>query len=206
MSWRKAIIFIAANTALALGALAAVTALQENEPRREFDARDITGVDWGKDFELTDHHGRRRTLADFQGKVVMLFFGFTHCPDMCPTTMALLAQAVRQLGPDGQQVQGLFVTVDPRRDTPQVLSQYAPAFHPTFLGLYADDATTARTAKEFKAYYRLQPPNRHGSYTVDHSTQVFVFDRRGRLRLFFNPDATPDSVAKDLRLLINEPQ
>ncbi|MEO8142814.1 MAG: SCO family protein [Betaproteobacteria bacterium] len=194
-----------AAVALGLGVVAASAWRRFRNPGPTFEAVDVTGAPWGRGFELTDHHGRLRTLADFRGKVVTLFFGYTHCPDMCPTTLAMLGEAVRQLGADANGVQGLFVTVDPKRDTPAVLAQYVPAFHPAFLGLYADEATTVRTAKEFKAYFQAQPANAHGSYTVDHSGQVFVFDREGRLRLFVKPSANSEAVAHDLRMLLNGP-
>ena len=174
---------------------------------RRFEATDVTGVPWGKGFALTDHHGKPRTLADFRGKVVTLFFGFTNCPDVCPTTMAMLGETMRRLGGDAAHVQGLFVTVDPGRDTPQVLAQYVPAFHPSFLGLYGDEDAIARTAQEFKIYYKAHAPDHRGAYAVDHSGQVFVFDKAGRLRLLVSrsSEATPDSVAHDLRVLIEEP-
>jgi len=137
--------------------------------------------------------------------VVLLFFGYTGCPDMCPTTLALLAGAMRELGADADKVQGLFVTVDPKRDTPQLLAQYVPAFYPTFFGLYADEATTQRTVREFKGYSHANGPKEDGSYTVDHSAQVYVFDPAGRIRLFIQPtEATPESVAHDVRLLLHE--
>ena len=205
MSLHRAVPWVLAAAALAAGALVAYSALRLDAGRPKFEAVDVTGVDWGRGFELTDHHGKRRTLADFRGKVVAVFFGFTHCPDMCPTTMAMLAEAVRKLGSEAGIVQVLFVTVDPKRDTPQVLAQYVPAFNPAFLGLYADEATTERTAKEFKVYFKAQAPNEHGAYSVDHSGQVFIFDKSGRLRLLTRSSkATPDSVAHDLRLLLQE--
>jgi protein SCO1 len=203
MNPRRMLPWIIGIAALVLGLLAAYAALRGNEAK-SFEAVDITGADWGKGFDLTDHHGNRRTLADFRGKAVMLFFGYTHCPDMCPTTMALLAAALGRMGDDARDVQVLFVTVDPKRDTPQVLAQYVPAFHPTFLGLYADPETTARTAREFKAFFELRPPDEHGAYTVDHSGQVYVFDPQGRLRLFIQPDASPESIVHDVRALLAE--
>jgi protein SCO1/2 len=204
MNRRWTLLWAVSIAALLMGALAAYAAFRLNEPDRSFQAVDITGAEWGKGFELTDHHGVRRTLADFRGKAVMLFFGYTYCPDMCPTTMALLAGALQRMGDGARDVQVLFVTIDPKRDTPQVLGQYLPAFHPTFLGLYADAETTARTVREFKGYYRAQPPDEHGGYTVDHTGQVYVFDPQGRLRLFIKPDASPDSIVHDLRLLLAE--
>jgi protein SCO1/2 len=204
MNARRAL-FLAAAIALVAGGLVAYATLPPLGAPPKFEAVDVTGAEWGRGFDLTDHHGKRRTLADFRGKVVTLFFGYTHCPDMCPTTLAMLGAAMRELGREAEGVQGLFVTVDAKRDTPQVLSQYVPAFHPAFLGLYADDDGTARAAKEFKVYFKAQAPNAHGSYTVDHSGQVFVFDKSGRLRLYVRSSgATPDSVARDLRLLLRE--
>lgn len=190
---------------LATGALASYAMLRSQAQPTKFAAVDVTAVPWGKEFQLTDHAGRRRTLSDFRGKVVMLTFGFTHCPDMCPTTLATLAEATRRLGDDAAQVQGLFVTVDPKRDTPQVLAKYVPAFHPSFLGLYGDEGAIERTAKEFMIFYRAQPPNEQGAYSVDHSGQVYVIDTAGRLRLYIKShDATPDKIAHDLRLLIGQ--
>jgi protein SCO1 len=137
--------------------------------------------------------------------VVLLFFGYTGCPDMCPTTLALLGGAMKELGAHAGQVQGLFVTVDPKRDTPQLLAQYVPAFYPTFLGLYADEATTVRTVREFKGSFHANRPNEQSSYTVDHTGQVYVFDPAGRIRLLIRPDAaTPESIAHDVRMLLRE--
>lgn len=167
-----------------------------------FKATDITAVDWGRDFHLTDHGGRPRSLADFKGKVVMLFFGYTHCPDVCPTTLAEMAQVRAKLGADAQRVQGLFVTVDPRRDTPQVLAQYVPAFDPSFLGLFADNDATAALAREFKIYYAAQPVGAQDNYSVDHTGAIYVFDPAGRLRLLMRPGAGIDAMAADVRLLL----
>lgn len=162
---------------------------------------DVTGAGFGKELTLKDHNGKPRTLADFRGKVVTVFFGFTHCPDACPTTLAEMAQVMRELGADAERVQVLFVTVDPERDTPEVLRQYVPAFHPSFLGLVGDAEATARTAKEFKIFYQKQPL-KTGSYSVDHSAGTYVFDREGRLRLFapYGRGATP--ILHDIRILL----
>jgi len=169
-----------------------------------FKSTDISRVEWGRDFRLTDHNGRARGVADFKGKVVMLFFGYVNCPDVCPTTLADMARVVDKLGKDGERVQGLFVTVDPRRDTRDVLAQYVPAFHPSFLGLYADERTTAALAKEFKFFYSAQPANARGNYTVDHGGSIYVFDPRGRLRLLMGPERTVDTMVADVRLLLKE--
>lgn len=196
----------AAAAAFAVGALAYVwlTRPAAEAQAQKFESVDITGVDWGKGFELTDFNGKPRTLPDFRGKVVLLFFGYTNCPDMCPTTLAKLGDAMRMLGADADQVQGLFVTVDPRRDTPQVLKQYVPAFHPAFLGLYGTEQQTLGATSEFKVYFQLQKPNQSGFYTVDHSGPVFVLDRGGRLRLFVSAEKGAASLAHDLRILLRE--
>jgi protein SCO1/2 len=184
--------------AVALCALAA--GCGSDGPR--FRATDVTGASFGRDFALTDHTGKPRTLADFRGKAVVIFFGFTQCPDACPTTMATLAAAMKELGPDADRVQVLFVTVDPARDTPQLLAQYVPAFDPRFLGLVGDDAATERVAKEFKVIYQKQPGKTPSSYTVDHSTGTYVFDPQGRLRLYVSHGQGPDVFAHDLRELL----
>jgi protein SCO1/2 len=167
----------------------------------QFQLTDVTGANFGKSLELTDHNGARRALTDFRGKVVVIFFGFTHCPDACPTTMIELARVARDLGPDAARMQVLFVTVDPERDTPEVLRQYVPAFQPTFLGLYGTADETARTAKEFKVYYQKQRlPG--GGYTMDHSAGTFVLDPQGRLRLFAQYGAGAQALLHDIRLLL----
>ena len=204
MSARRLLLIAVAVAALLIGAFVAFTTLRPGGAPPKFDAVDITGVDWGRGFELTDHHGKRRTLADFRGKLVLLFFGFTSCADICPTTMAKLGEVMRLLGADADRVQGLFVTVDPKRDTPQVLAQYVPAFHPAFLGLYGTELQTASAAKEFKVYFQAQKPDSSGFYTVDHSGPVFALDRRGRLRLLIRPEINAESVARDLRILLKE--
>ncbi len=167
-----------------------------------FSATDITGADWGRDIHLTDHSGRSRRLADFHGKAVLLFFGYTHCPDVCPATLAKMARAVDLLGEDGKRVQGLFATLDPARDTPDVLARYVPAFHPSFLGLRGSEAEVARTAADFKVFFARQAPDASGFYTVDHQSAIFAFDPQGRLRLYLPGDAAPEAIAHDLRLLL----
>jgi len=171
-------------------------------PTEKFNATNLSGVNWGKDFALTDHHGTPRRLADFRGKVVVLFFGYTQCPDVCPTNMGAMRAVMNALGPDAERVQMLFVTVDPERDTPQLLAQYVPLFHPSFLGLYADPATTLATAKEFKVFYQKQPGSTAASYTVDHTAGSYVFDPQGHLRLYLRHGETPERIAEDLRKLL----
>jgi protein SCO1 len=167
---------------------------------RGFKSTDITGADYGKTLELTDHTGRPRKLDDFRGKAVIVFFGFTHCPDVCPTTLADLSSAVKQLGPDADQVQVLFVTVDPERDTQEMLGKYVTAFDPRFLGLYGDAAATQRAAKEFKVYYEKRKTGQ--TYSVDHSGQSYVIDPEGRLRLFVRHDRIASDLPEDLRTLL----
>ena len=167
-----------------------------------FRATDITGAEFARALELTGHDGKPRRLADFQGKVVVVFFGFTHCPDVCPGTLAKLAAVAKQLGPDADRMQVLFVTVDPERDTPDLLARYVPAFDSRFIGLYGDAAATARTAKEFKVIYQKQPGKTAETYTVDHSAGTFVFDREGRVRLFVRHDQSVEDLVHDIRLLL----
>lgn len=164
---------------------------------------DITGADFARGFELTGHDGKPRTLADFRGKVVTVFFGYTQCPDVCPTTLAEMAQVMKLLGEKSDRVQALFVTVDPERDTAELLAHYVPAFDPRFLGLYGDAEATARTAKEFKVFYQKVPGSTPGSYTMDHSAGSFAFDAQGRVRLFIKHGQGAEPLAQDLRRLID---
>lgn len=184
--------------ALVLGVLAGCSAPE----RPQFRSTDITGADYAKDFALNDPSGQLRHLGDFKGKVVTVFFGYTHCPDVCPTTLATMAEVVRQLGPEGNRVQVIFVTVDPERDTPELLKQYVPAFHPGFLGLSADPATTAAVARDFKVFFKKQGDVAGGNYTVDHSAGTYVFDPQGRLRLYVKHGEAADVIAADIRQLL----
>ncbi|MFN3788578.1 SCO family protein [Massilia sp.] len=164
---------------------------------------DITGLDYAKGFSLTDHTGQARTLQDFRGKLVVVFFGFTQCPDVCPTTMAKMATVMKELGPASKDVQVLFITLDPERDTQELLNAYVPAFHPSFIGLRGDAEATARTAKEFKVFYAKTPSGDDPkNYTVDHMTGSYVFDREGRVRLLVRHEAEPGAIASDLRQLL----
>ncbi|MDQ2820796.1 MAG: SCO family protein [Pseudomonadota bacterium] len=168
-----------------------------------FQSTDLTGLDYARDFALTDHNGKPRTLADFKGKVVVMFFGYTQCPDVCPTTMVEMANVIKELGPAGKDVQVLFVTIDPERDTRELLAQYVPAFNPTFLGLYGDAAATARTAKEFKVFYAKVPGSTPQNYSMDHTAGSYVFDKNGKLRLFLRHGKGPASIVPDLRQLLS---
>ena len=166
-----------------------------------FKLTDVTGASFGKTLELTDHNGQRRTLTDFRGKVVALFFGFTHCPDVCPTTLVEMASVMKELGPDAERVQVLFVSVDPERDTADVLKRYVPAFHPTFLGLTGSADEIARAAKEFKIFYQKQNLS-GGGYTMDHSAGTYILDGEGRLRLFAQYGAGAPALLNDIRQLL----
>jgi protein SCO1/2 len=145
-----------------------------------------------------------RTLAEFKGKVVVVFFGFTQCPDVCPTTLAELAAAKRELGADGARVQGIFVTVDPARDTPEVLRAYVAAFDPSFVALRGSDEQTLATAKSFKVYYNKVEGRTPGSYTIDHTAGSYVFDAQGRVRLFTRHGTGQAALVSDLRRLLAE--
>ena len=171
-----------------------------NKP--SFKNTDITGADFAKDFALTDHNGRAVTLASFAGKIVTVFFGFTQCPDVCPTTMAEMAEVMKSLGDKAKEVQVLFITVDPERDSPALLKQYVPAFHPSFLGLYGDKAATEATAKAFKVFYQKVPGKTEGSYSIDHTAGSYVFDKAGKVRLFLKHGAGAEPTLHDLKLLL----
>ena len=166
----------------------------------QFRSTDITGAPYGQALELTDHAGKLRRLEDFRGKAVVLFFGFTHCPDVCPTTLAEISNSIRQLGADGDRVQVLVVSVDPERDTPDALAKYVTAFDPRFLGLRGDLAATRKVASEFKIYFEKRKQGE--SYTVDHSAQTYVIDAQGRLRLLVRHDRITQDLAADLRTLL----
>ena len=168
-----------------------------------FQNTDVTGLDYAKEFALTDHTGKPRTLADYKGKVVVLFFGYTQCPDVCPTTMAEMATVMQKLGPLADKVQVAFVTLDPERDTQELLAAYAPAFDKRFVGLRGSPEQTAKVAKEFKVFYSKVPGTEPGSYTIDHTAGSYVFDREGRLRLFVRHGQSADAIVQDIRQLLS---
>jgi len=200
---------VSSTARLAAALLAAALALAGCDrlfgpAKSPFQGIDVTGGEMGGELRLTGHDGKPRSLADFRGKVVVVSFGFTHCPDVCPTTLADLASAVKQLGADASRVQVLFVTVDPKRDTPELLRQYVPAFHPDFIGLYGDEAALERAKKEFHVYAQARPPKTgEEAYTVDHSAHMYVVDQQGKLRLLLPPGTQPAAIASDLRVLLN---
>jgi protein SCO1/2 len=173
-------------------------------PKPEFKNIDITGgTAFGKDFSLLDPDGKVRTLADFKGKVVLMFFGYTQCPDVCPTTLTEMQQVMTLMGPQSDKVQVLFVTVDPERDTAAILKQYVPSFDPSFLGLRpADEAALEKVTKDFKIYYKKVPGASPGSYTMDHTAGSYAFDPQGRLRLYIKHAQGPETLAHDLKELL----
>lgn len=170
----------------------------------KFQLVDVTGAPFGKTLALTDHTGKPRTLEDFKGKIVVIFFGFTQCPDVCPTTLAEMGKVVKELGADGDKVQVLLVSVDPERDTPELLKQYTTAFHPSFLGLYGDMEATKRAAKEFKVVFQ-KVQLKTGGYSVEHSAGTFILDQQGRLRLFAQYGAGAQVLLADIRTLLKQP-
>ena len=172
------------------------------ERKPQFSAVDLTGADYAKDFQLPDTDGKVRSLQEFRGKAVVVFFGFTQCPDVCPTTLAEIAQAKQLLGADGAKVQGVFVTVDPERDTPQVLKAYVANFGPDFVALRGTPEQTAAVAKDFKVYYKKVDGKTPGSYTMDHSAASFVYDPQGRLRLYTRYGSGAQALANDLKQLL----
>jgi len=167
-----------------------------------FHGVDITGSDWGRDFALVDHHGQPRRLADFRGRAVMLSFGYTRCPDICPTTLAALAETMKLLGADADRVAVLFVTIDPERDTAEHLATFVPWFDARFLGLRGDKEAIAAAAREFHVFYQKQETGSAAGYAMDHTAGSYVFDPLGRLRLFERHGEPPQSIADDLRLLL----
>jgi protein SCO1/2 len=171
-------------------------------PPPSFHATDITGAAFARDFKLTDHNGRVRTLADFKGKIVAMFFGYTHCPDVCPTTLSDFAAALKLMGPQAEQVQVIFVTLDPQRDTPQLLKQYVPAFNPGFLGMFTDAESLKQIAKEYKVVYQKTSVKGPDDYLIDHSAGTYVYDQQGRLRLLVPYGSSPDAIAQDLKTLL----
>jgi len=173
-----------------------------SEAKQSFTAVDITGADYAKDFALKDADGKVRTMADFKGKVVVLFFGYAQCPDVCPTTMTEMAQVKQQLGKDGGKLQVLFVTVDPARDTPEVMKAYMGAFDPSFVALIPTADELTATAKDFKVYFKKVDGKTPTSYSMDHSAASFVYDTQGRLRLYARYGAGVPSMVSDVKALL----
>jgi protein SCO1/2 len=183
-----------------IAAAAVLAACSAEKPA--FKSIDITGADYARRLDLPDTSGKPRTLADFKGKVVIVFFGYTQCPDVCPATMAEIAEARQQLGPEGAQVQPVFVTVDPERDTDQVASAYATTFGGDVVALRGSVEQTRAAAKEFKVFFAKAPGRTADSYTIDHTAGAFVFDQKGRVRLFARYGSGADALAHDVKLLL----
>jgi len=183
--------------------LLALTACEKPQtPKVPFANTDITGLDYAKGFSLTDHNGKPRTLADFKGKVVVVFFGYTHCPDVCPTTLSELAGIKKALGSEAERLQVLFITLDPERDTPELMAGFVPAFDSSFLGLWGEQAVIDKVAKDFKVFAQKVPSKDGKSYTIDHTAGSYVFDDQGRIRLFVRHGQGGDGLQKDLQRLL----
>ena len=180
-----------------------LTGCERSAPAAAFKGIDITGAPYATDFDLPDAQGQRRRLADFKGKVTVVFFGFTHCPDVCPTTMLELAEGKKALGADGARVQGIFITVDPERDTPELLKAYVANFDPGFVALRGTEDETKALAKHFKIFYAKVPGKTAGSYTIDHTAASFIFDAKGRVRLYSRYGSGAEALKSDLQLLLN---
>ena len=193
-----------ATSALFTWATVLLTACSPAE-KPQFKSIDLTGADYAKGFALPDQNGTPRTVKDFAGKVVVVFFGYTQCPDVCPTTMAELAQVKKLLGPDGDKFQAIFITVDPERDTPELLKAYMGNFDPIFLALRPPLAELPELAKSFKLYYKKVEGKTPGSYTMDHSAGSYVYDTQGRIRLYSRYGSGAEALASDIRLLMKNP-
>jgi len=182
--------------------LAGLTLAGCTESKPSFNGVDITGADYARDFRLKDTSGRERTLADFRGKVVVLFFGYAQCPDVCPTTMAEMAEVKRKLGAERERLQVVFVTVDPERDTPEVMKAYMEAFDPAFVALIPTPEELAAMAKDYKVYYKKVDGKTPTSYSMDHSAASYVYDPEGRLRLYARYGAGADAMLADVKALL----
>jgi len=181
----------------------ALTACEKLQtPKVPFANTDITGLDYAKGFALTDHNGQPRTLADFKGKVVVVFFGYTHCPDVCPTTLSELASIKKALGSEAERLQVIFITLDPQRDTPELMAGFVPAFDSSFLGLWGEQAVIDKVAKDFKIFAKKVPSKDGKSYTIDHTAGSYVFDDQGHIRLFVRHGQGGDGLQKDLQRLL----
>jgi len=185
-------------------ALSALLAQGCTQSKPQFNGIDLTGADYARDFKLPDQHGQMRSLKDFQGKIVAVFFGYTQCPDVCPTTLSEMKEAKQLLGADGDKLQVIFVTVDPERDTPEVLKAYMANFDPSFIALRGSPEQLATTAKDFKVYYKKAEGKTPTSYTMDHSAATYVYDTHGRLRLYTRYGSGAQALASDFKQLLKE--
>lgn len=186
------------------GLAAMALALSGCSEAPSFTGIDITGADYAQGFSLTDHNGQARTLADFKGQAVVVFFGFTQCPDVCPTSMSELAQAKQLLGDQGSRLQGLFISIDPERDTPDIMKAYMVSFDSSFLALYAKPDELPDLAKSFKVYYKKVDGPTPTSYTMDHSAGSYVFDPQGRIRIYHRYNSGAPALANDVKALLAE--
>jgi protein SCO1/2 len=205
MTMKRRDLFPFAAIAMAsIAAAAAMTSLTGCAPSKaEFKAVDVTGADYARDFHLSDQYGQQRSMADFKNKVVVVFFGYTQCPDVCPTSMSELAEVKKQLGADANRLQGIFVSIDPERDTPEVLKAYMANFDPSFIALRPDSPEQlAAMAKDFKVYYKKVEGKTPTSYTMDHSAGSYVYDPQGRLRLFVRYGSGPQPLIADVQALL----
>ena len=184
------------------GAVALAGCSRESKP--SFQGVDVTGAEYARDFPLRDPEGRQRSIKDFAGKVVVVFFGYTQCPDVCPTTMQELVEVKQQLGADADRLVGVFVTLDPERDTPEVLKAYVANFDASFVGLHGTPEETAAVAKDFKLFYKKVPGKTEGSYTLDHSAGSYVYDPAGRLRVYERYGGGPQVLLADVKALLQE--
>jgi len=200
MSTRR--LALAALTTLAALALAGCQKAGPDKPA--FKGIDLTGAEYARTLNLTDQDGHARSLADFKGKVLVVFFGYTQCPDVCPTTMAEVAEVKRSLGADGDKVQGIFVTIDPERDTAALLKAYLASFDPSFVGLRGSGEQTQAAAREFKVFFAKVPGKTPETYTMDHTAASFIFDTEGRVRVYARYGAGAQPLADDIKLLLAE--
>ena len=195
---------LAALAALALAAAGLAGCQKTSADKPAFKGIDLTGAEYARQLNLTDQDGRARSLADFKGKVLVVFFGYTQCPDVCPTTMAEVAEVKRSLGADGDKVQGIFVTIDPERDTGALLKAYLASFDPSFIALRGSEEQTRAAAKEFKVFYAKKAAATPEIYTMDHTAASFIFDTQGRVRVYARYGAGAQPLADDIKLLLNE--
>lgn len=182
--------------------LSIVTACGSSRQESQLFGTNITGADFANTLSLTDHTGKKRALSDFKGKTIALFFGYTHCPDVCPTTMSDLAMAMKLMGKRSDEVQVLFVTLDPERDTQEVLAKFVPSFDSRFIGLYGTLEQTAETAKNFRIFYAKQSETGNKNYTIDHSAGVYAFDKEGKVRIYIKFGEKPSEIASDLKTIL----
>jgi len=201
---RRAALLLGLSLGLSLGLLAGCDRVPGLSSKEPFKAVDITGAEYARELSLPDADGKARTLADFKGRVTLVFFGYTQCPDVCPSTLAELAAVKRDLGKDGERLQGVFVSVDPQRDTPEVLKAYVGNFDPGFVALTGTPEQIDKAAKNFKVFYAKVPGRTEGSYTVDHTAGTYVFDTQGNVRLFVRYGSGAEALRHDLKRLLEE--